>query len=49
MDEFATALNISPKLIWAIIALLIIAVVYQINSQAGTILGVLAIVAILTQ
>lgn len=49
MDDFAKALNVSPKLIYAIIALIMIAVVYQINPQAGTILGVLAIVAILTQ
>lgn len=49
MDEFAKALNISPRLIYATIALILIATVYQINAQAGLILGVLAIVAILTQ
>lgn len=49
MDEFAKALHVSPKLIYAILALLLIGIVYQYSSQAGTILGLLAIVAILTQ
>lgn len=48
MDEFAKSLNVSPKFVYAVIALLVIAVVYQINAKAGTILGLLAITAILT-
>lgn len=49
MDEFAKALHVSPKLIYAVLALLFIATVYQFNPTAGYILGALAIVAILTQ
>lgn len=49
MDEFAQALHVSPKLIYAILGLILIATVYQYNPQAGLILGLLAIVAILTQ
>ncbi len=49
MDEFAKALHTTPKTIYAILAIALIAIVYQINPTAGTILGLLAIVAIFTQ
>ncbi len=49
MDNFAQAINVSPKLVKAILALIVIAVVYQLNPTIGTILGLLAITAILTQ
>lgn len=49
MDEFAKALKVSPKFVYAVLGLILIAVVYQLNPKAGTILGLLAITAILTQ
>lgn len=49
MDELADALKIDRKLFKAIIAIIIIAVVYEINPKIGWILGGLAILAILTQ
>jgi hypothetical protein len=49
MDDFAKALGVEPKLVKATIALILIAVVYQLNQTAGWILAMLAIVAILTK
>lgn len=49
MDDLANAIGWPPKLIKAILALILIAVVYEINAKVGTALGVLAVLAILTQ
>lgn len=49
MDEIANTIGVPAKLIKAIVALILIAVVYEINWKVGTALGVLAILAILTQ
>lgn len=49
MDEFANALHIKPQFIYVILGIVLIAIVYQINPKAGWILGLLAIVAIVTK
>ena len=49
MEEIAKALNITTKSLYAFIALLFIAIVYQYSPQAGLILGLIAIVTLLTR
>lgn len=48
MDEIANSLNVKPKTLYAFLALILIAIVYQYNPTAGTILGLIAIVSLLT-
>lgn len=49
LDELADSLNIDRKLFKASIAILIIAIVYEVSPSIGWLLGGLAILAILTQ
>lgn len=49
MDEFANTIGIQPRFLKASIALILLAITYQVNPTVGMTLGLLAIVAILTQ
>lgn len=49
ITEWAKIVGVEPKFILALIALVLIIVVYDFNPTAGYILGLIAILAILTQ
>lgn len=48
IEEWAEALGISAKVIYVIIALLLLVIVINVNKTAGLTLGGLAIIGILT-